>query len=95
MDFSDVVTEKLTKPLNNLCELFELEAAEQELTYFRGILTMLADPGDEPMVLAATIELSKCAFLGFEYSPIAQMWINQILDDAIELAHTMSAPDVH
>ncbi len=56
---------------------------------------MLRDPSDEPMILAATIELSRCAFLGFVYSREAQTRIDKILEDAIDIAYTMSASDVN
>ena len=56
---------------------------------------MLVDPSDEPMILAATIELSKCAFLGFIYSQPAQIKIDRLLENAIDIAHTMSASDLN
>jgi hypothetical protein len=47
--------------------------------------------GDEAMVLAGVFELSTCAFLGFSYSPAAQLTVEGILDRVIVIAHTMSA----
>ncbi|MEC8645258.1 MAG: hypothetical protein VXX78_07845, partial [Pseudomonadota bacterium] len=66
-DFSEIINERLTRPIGDLCELFAEEKAFEEYSFFSGILSMLVDPSDEPMILAATIELSKCAFLGFIY----------------------------
>ena len=60
-------------------------------SFFAGVLDMLSNPEDEPTVLAAVIELSRCAFLGFQYTPAATERINQILDKAIVLSATMSA----
>ena len=94
-DFSEIISEKLTRPIVDLCELFSEEKAFEEYSFFSGILTMLVDPSDEPMILAATIELSKCAFLGFVYSEAAQVKIDRILEDAIDIAHTMSASDIN
>ena len=94
-DFSEIINERLTRPIGDLCELFAEEKAFEEYSFFSGILSMLADPSDEPMILAATIELSKCAFLGFIYSQAAQIKIDQLLEDAIDIAHTMSASDLN
>lgn len=94
-DFGSVVKTELTDPLLDLCDLFADEKAHEPFTFFSGVLNLLHDPNDEEMVLAATIELSKCAFLGFEYSWEAQMKIDAILERAINLAHTMSADDIN
>ena len=94
-DFSNIVDAQLVQPITDLCDLFLEEKAHDEHIFFSGLLNMLMDPSDEPMVLAATIELSRCAFLGFSYSFEAQQRIDKILEDAIELAHTMSASNVN
>ena len=94
-DFSEIINERLTKPIGDLCELFAEEKAFEEYSFFSGILSMLSDPSDEPMILAAAIELSKCAFLGFIYSQPAQIKIDRLLEDAIDIAHTMSASDLN
>ena len=94
-DFSEIINERMTRPIGDLCELFAEEKAFAEYSFFAGILSMLTDPSDEPMILAATIELSKCAFLGFVYSQAAQIKIDQLLEDAIDIAHTMSASDLN
>ena len=94
-DFSEIINERLTRPIGDLCELFAEEKAFEEYSFFSGILSMLADPSDEPMILAATIVLSKCAFLGFIYSQPAQIKIDRLLEDAIDIAHTMSASDLN
>jgi hypothetical protein len=56
---------------------------------------MLQDSDNEEMVLAAVIELSRCAFLGFNFSPAASLKIDQLLERAIDLAHTMSASNLN
>ena len=89
--FAEIVETDLAQPVKELCDLFAEENATDELTFFSGILNMLADGDDEAMVLAATIELSRCAFLGFDYSIEAKVRIDQLLERAINLAHTMSA----
>ena len=94
-DFASVVKTELTDPILDLCNLFAEEKAHDQFTFFSGVLNLLHDPNDEEMVLAATIELSKCAFLGLEYSWEAQVKIDAILERAINLAHTMSAGDIN
>ena len=62
-----------------------------QFVYFSGVLEMLSDPNDEFSVIAASIELSRCAFLGFQYTPEIQTMVNEILDQAIRLSSTMSS----
>ncbi|MFT7221578.1 MAG: hypothetical protein ACI8Z1_003200 [Candidatus Azotimanducaceae bacterium] len=90
-DFSEIVETDLSGRIKLLCELFAKEEAIEEYTFFSGILTLLSDPNDEPMILTAVIELSRCAFLGFSYSIEAQAQIDQLLERAINLSETMSA----
>ena len=94
-DFAEIVEQDLSARVLRLCELFVEEGAEAECTFFSGILTMLSDPEDEAMILAAVIELSRCAFLGFNYSAQAQLQIDALLERAINLAETMSASGLH
>ena len=94
-DFSEIVEVELFQPVRSLCELFAEEKAHDEYLFFSGILNMLSDPRDEEMILAAVIELSKCAFLGFHYSPDAMLQIDALLERAINLSHVMSASDIN
>lgn len=94
-DFASVVRAELTDPILDLCRLFADEKAHDQFTFFSGILNLLHDPDDEEMVLTACIELSKCAFLGYEYSLDAQLKIDAILERAINLSHTMSASNLN
>lgn len=89
--FEETVQTELVTPMMELLELFTQEGADAEFAWFSGVLTMLGEPGDEEAVLAAVIELSKCAFLGFVYSPPAAEKIDSLLERAITLSHTMSA----
>lgn len=94
-DFSEIVETDLSGRIKALCELFAKEEAMEEYTFFSGILTLLSDPNDEPMILTAVIELSRCAFLGFSYSMEAQLQIDELLDKAINLSETMSATGIN
>jgi len=94
-DFSEIVETDLSGRIKSLCELFAKEEAMEEYTFFSGILTLLSDPNDEPMILTAVIELSRCAFLGFSYSMEAQIQIDELLDKAINLSETMSATGIN
>ena len=91
MEFGDVVNSELTLPILNLCKLLASEKRYEEYTYFAGLLPLLSEPEREDLILAAVLELSKCAFLGFEYSSEAACQIDQLLERSINLAHTMSA----
>ncbi|MBT3624606.1 MAG: hypothetical protein HON77_19635 [Gammaproteobacteria bacterium] len=91
MDFQQLVRNEITMPIVELCETMLEEGEMEQHAFFQGLLPLLAEPDREEMVLAAVIELSKCAFLGFNYSPLVAMRIDQLLERSIDLAHTMSA----
>ena len=90
-EFAQVVTRDLVEPLVCLCALFETEQAHQEFAFFSSLLLRLREPADEAEVLLVVIELSKCAFLGFDNSVQARLQIDALLGNAITLSHTMSA----
>jgi hypothetical protein len=89
--FSGVVTDQIVEPLKALCDLFVDEQAHNEFAFFANVLFMLREPGNEVAVLEAVIELSKCAFVGLEFSYEAQQQVDAILERAITLSYTMSA----
>jgi hypothetical protein len=91
MDFHELVQKEITMPIVSLCETLVEEGEMEQHTFFAGLLPLLAEPEREEMVLAAVIELSKCAFLGFSFSPDVAMRIDHLLERSIDLAHTMSA----
>ncbi|MFN3237586.1 MAG: hypothetical protein ACE37D_11060 [Pseudomonadales bacterium] len=90
--FAAVVTAEIVEPIKELCDQFAEEEAHNEFAFFANILFMLREPGNEVAVLEAVIELSKCAFVGLSFTPVAQARIDSILERAIMLSHTMSAP---
>ena len=91
--FGAVVTTEIVEPLKALCEYFVEIEAHNEFAFFANVLFMLRDPESEIAVLEAVIELSKCAFVGLVFTPEAQQRIDHILERAITLSHTMSAPN--
>jgi len=93
LDFADAVRQEIVQPLETLCELLSDESCYAEFAWFSNVLGMLQTPEDEASVLAAVIELSHCAFLGFIFSPEAAGQIDSLLERAINLSHTMSAPN--
>ena len=95
MDFSEMVYSEITQPIEMLCEVLYEEGELHQHAFFTALLPLLAEPEREEMVLAAVIELSKCAFLGFEYSPLVAYQIDQLLARSIDLAHTMSADGIN
>ncbi len=91
MEFNEIVNTDITQPLVTLCEVLCEEGEGEQHAFFAGLLPLLVEPAREEMVLAAVIELSKCVFLGFQFSPTAALLIDQLLERSINLAHTMSA----
>ena len=89
--FASIIDLEIVQPMGDLCTLLADEERVQEFVFFCNLLEMFKDAGDEAMVLAGVFELSTCAFLGFSYSPAAQLAVEGILDRAIVIAHTMSA----
>ena len=91
MDFANVVQSKFKEPLESLCEALAEAGETDQYLFFSGIVDMLIEPADELSVIAASIELSRCAFVGFHYTPAIQAQVNQILDQTIALSATMSS----
>ena len=91
MDFADVVRSKFKEPLESLCEALMNAGEMEQHLFFSEIVDMSYEPGDEFSVIAASIELSRCSFLGFQYSPAIQAQVNQILDQAITISTPMSS----
>ena len=91
MDFHNLVTTQIKTPLDLLCaNLMEAGELDQYL-FFNGISEMIGDGSDEGAVMMACIELGRCAFLGFRFTPETQEQVTQILDQAIDLSSLMSA----
>ncbi len=91
MEFAEVVKKQIKEPLEALCDTLICEGEVEQFVFFSGVVEMLRDPADEASVIAASIELSRCAFLGFIFSPAIQTQVNQVLDQAIEISTTMSS----
>ena len=91
MTFEETVETQFVKPIQVLLEAFSKEGADPEHAYFSGVLSIVEDKASEAQMLAAIIEFSRCAFLGFYYSESTQNQINDLLDYWIEIADTMSA----
>ena len=95
MDFSDLVITQIKGPLDALCaDLMQAGELDQHL-FFNGVSDMIGDASDEGAVMMGCIELGRCAFLGFRFSPSVEMQVTQILDRAIELSSMMSADNPH
>jgi hypothetical protein len=89
--FASIIDLEIVQPMGDLCTLLADEERVQEFVFFCNLLEIFRNADDEAMVLAGVFELSNCAFLGFSYSPAAQLAVEGILDRAIIIAHTMSA----
>ena len=91
MNFEEIVESQFIEPLQALLKLFGDEGAVNEIVYFSGVLNMVEDTSSQEQMLGAIFELSRCAFLGFEYTAEANARINQLLDYWIDVSHTMSS----
>ena len=91
MDFADFVRSNFKEPLESLREALMNAGEMEQYLFFSGIVDMSYEPGDEFSVIAASIKLSRCSFLGFQYSPAIQAQVNQILDQAITISAPMSS----
>ena len=94
-DFADVVVTEIREPLQAVCKILADESNHVAYAFFANLLFGLDDPSDEAAVIMTVIELSKCAFLGFEYTATQQEAINELLDRAIAVSTTMSADGTH
>jgi len=91
--FEQTVRDDFLEPLRQILNTLADEEAHSEFAFFSGVFTMVQDPASQEEVLMAIVELSNCAFLGFQYSETAQTQINALLDYWIEISHAMSASD--
>ena len=91
VEFTEAVNTQIKEPLEELCAALMDEGEMEQFVFFSGVLEMLRDPAEQTSVIAASIELSRCAFLGFHYSPSIQTKVNLVLDQAIALSTTMSS----
>jgi hypothetical protein len=95
MDFSDVVIAQIKNPLEVLCaDLMKAGELDQYL-FFNGVSEMIGDASDEGAVMMGCIELGRCAFLGFRFTPDIEVQVTRILDHAIDLSSIMSADYEH
>lgn len=91
MDFSDAVVAQIKNPLDALCaDLMKAGELDQYL-FFNGVSEMIGDASDEGAVMMGCIELGRCAFLGFTFTPDVELQVTRILDHAIDLSSIMSA----
>ena len=94
MEFSDVVIEHIKNPLDALCaDLMKAGELDQYL-FFNGVSEMIGDASDEGAVMMGCIELGRCAFLGFTFTPDVELHVTRILDQAIDLSSIMSADSI-
>jgi hypothetical protein len=91
MEFNQIIEDELKLPLISLCGILASEEEFEQFAFFAAIIPLLEDENREDQVLLAVLELSRCAFLGFHYSPTTALLIDQLLERAITLSHTMSA----
>lgn len=91
MDFSELVVSQIKAPLDALCEGLMAAGELDQYLFFNGVAEMMGDGSDEGAVMMACIELGRCAFLGFRFTPDVELQVTTILDRAIELSSIMSA----
>ena len=60
-------------------------------SWYVELMTQLDDAQSEEDLLMFSVELSKAAFLGFQYDETAWQLIDDLLAHAQQLAHTLSA----
>ena len=91
MDFSEFMVAQIKAPLDALCEGLMASGELDQYLFFNGVAQMMGDGTDECAVMMACIELGRCAFLGFRFTPDVELQVTTILDRAIELSSIMSA----
>ena len=91
MDFSELVVAQIKAPLDALCASLMAAGELDQYLFFSGVAEMMGDGTDEGAVMMGCIELGRCAFLGFYFTPDVELQVTTILDRAIELSSIMSA----
>jgi len=90
-DAASVAKGELLPLLTNLCSLARQDGRREQEIFFGRIRSAIEHSRDPEDLAAPFMELSTCAFLGFDYSLSAQLLIDRILEAAQRLSLTLSA----
>lgn len=64
------------------------------LSYFMDMLQQLDSAQEETDLMLLCFELSKAAFLGFQYDATSMQLVDQLLEEAQQIAQTLTASNV-
>ena len=86
-----VAQHELLPRLDALCSLLESEGDARAREFFTRIAHSIRHSRETEDLAETFLALSTSAFQGFELSPASTFLIDQVLEQAQQLAHTLSA----
>jgi len=93
MDFVSEIRAELLPLLRSLCDLLAASEEHDQHGFFAGILRGVENAREPDDLADPFIALSHSAFVGFEYTPLAAMLLDQVLIAAQRSTITLSIGD--
>lgn len=91
-----IAREEILPGLHALCAQLEQENDATAHAFFRDVARSVEAARDTEDLAAPFIALSTSAFRGFVFGPVATVLLDQVLEAAQNMAHTLSAAgDAH
>ena len=88
---ADVARAELGPKLDLLLKQLDVDSDLQALSFFTAALVSLQQAVDGADIGELFVQLSTVAFLGFEFSSLQARLVDELLAEAKQLAHTLSA----
>lgn len=82
---------QLRPKFDALIDLLDQDGSVQELVFFTTNLLALQRATDPMDIGELFLQLSTTAFLGFQFSPAQAVLVDELLEQAEQLAHALSA----
>ena len=90
-DLVQSVKAKLRPKLHQIIKYLSEGGDPSAFAWYVSLLTMLDEADSEIHLIEFSIELSKAAFLGFQYDDVASLLIDNLLAEAESIAHAFTA----
>jgi len=89
---TELARRELVPLLGSLCEVAQADGAKDQEAFFARVQQMIEVSAEAEDLAGPMMELSTSAFLGFEYSPVAAILLDEVLAISQTIAATLSAP---
>ena len=93
LNLVEQIRQRLAPQLQTLVTTLTERGELSSAAFFGSLLQRLAVARSEEDLLEFTFELSSCAFVGLDYSPLSAQDVDAFLASAEQIAHAMTADD--